>query len=128
MNEKVYFYLASSCDVAEFASPRVLIKCNDCSLCIGVAEVEADEIVFALTLNKSKWMNTIEALASCSIIILIRLTISPHVPCAFFETKLMVSLSKAEDVLRRKVEVHLDELVHENKRAFVIINEFVSRN
>lgn len=72
-------------------------------------------------------MDSISSLSSAqTIIIRAALSMSPHIPCSFFQSKFMNSFTKTVQVLRWEIKVHLDKLVHENKTAVICVKILVS--
>jgi len=86
---------------------------------IGVSEEHTKEVSLLFSLNQNKWVYSLDLFTTYAIIVRAVLTFGPHSPCAFSELKLSDSLSKNKKSLRRKLEVNLDVLVHENKGRMI---------
>jgi hypothetical protein len=113
MHEEVYFELPSNSDVTQLGCP-VFVEGDYWSHSVRVSKVDSEKVILTLAPNKHEWMYSVASLPSRSIIIRAWLTMCPHVPGSLLQSKFVYSFTEPENILRREIEVHLDELVHEN--------------
>jgi len=113
LHEEIGVDLTTSGDVPEDGLAVILVL-DDGRHAVGVSEPDAEEFVLLLgSLNEGEWVDTVGLLETSAVVIRRLLTVGPHSPSALGQLELPVPFAKAKDVLRRQLEVHLEELVHD---------------
>lgn len=122
MEEEYYFNLATNSNIAQGCSSSLLVEFDEWWLCIWVSEPHTEEITLLLALNKDERMDTIDLLATSTVIIRAICTSGPHSPSTFSKLEFTNSFSKTIHSLWRQLQVHLDKFVHHDKCRIVSMN------
>jgi hypothetical protein len=112
LHHEVSFNLSAQGDVSE-SSRSIIVVLDDRRLSVGTPEVNSQELIGFVGLDKDKWVNTISLLESCTIIVRSFLTISPHSPGALVESKASIPFAQSVDLLGVQFEIDLNVLVHQ---------------
>jgi hypothetical protein len=84
-------------------------------LSIGVSEEDSHPLVFLLSLDESKWMDSVSLFSTSSIIVLTLSSIGPHSPCSWNKREFSLSFTESVDSTAWHLKIKLHEFVSHNK-------------